>query len=457
MEKIRALVQNPSKKSFTLSKTLKKVPEGANMARTYIKITTQPEIIKGKKGTSFRYRIPAHHGQPARWSKARQAQGKKKGEILAEAEAYRQELEEEINDWRSNADITLGKYAREWHDERKDSDEITQRTWEREEITIKDIEESEIANIAINEIEPEDIEKAKKANTRKGWSKNKQARFVSKVKQITKEAAGKRRIKFDPGATIKAVKEDPKKRRAIPAAVIGEMLDILENEEKNGKAAAIRIALGTGYRRGEVLGLQWGDIELKPNGGVIHLRRQLTAKKELTDPKYDSKGDTPIGADLAQWLTEWRQEARAMYKGQILPANAPICCNEKGDYLNPTNFSRWFRQWMVKHRWGTYESEERTRDAAGDARYHRTGYQGYTFHEIRHSMATQLLGSGADLKSTQAIMRHTRITTTEGYIHEIPQNVKNAMQGVEKAQRTARGAAEYAAFMDADPEAIGTI
>ncbi len=427
------------------------------MARKYIKITGSPEIIRGKKKTSVRFRIPAHHGQPERKSPAREVEGKKKGEILAEAEAYRKELEEEINDWRADGNITLGKYAREWHDEREDSDEIGARGWEREDIIIRQIEESEIASIPMIEIEPEDLEKQKKTNAAKGWSKNKQKRFIDKVKQITRDAAKARRIKYDPGATIKTVKEEPKKRRAIPNAIIGEMLDVLESEPKNGKTAAFRIALGTGYRRGEVLGLQWGDIELKPNGGVIHLQRQLTKKREIANPKYDSKGDTPIGADLAAWLGEWKSEARKLYGGGVIPASAPVCCNDNGEYLIPDNFSRWFRQYIVKHKWGTFEKEEKTHDSKGDTRYHRTGYQGYTFHEIRHTIATQLLGSGADLKSTQAIMRHARITTTEGYIHEIPQNVKNAMQGVEKAQRTARGAAEYAAFMDADPEAIGTI
>ena len=41
-------------------------------------------------------------------------------------------------------------------------------------------------------------------------------------------------------------------------------------------------------------------------------------------------------------------------------------------------------------------------------------------------------------------MRHKRITTTEGYIHEIPQNVRAAMKGMADTQKRARGAAEYA-------------
>ena len=48
------------------------------MAREYVKITTEPEIRKGQRGTSFRFRIPAHHGKPASKSPWRKAKGKRR-------------------------------------------------------------------------------------------------------------------------------------------------------------------------------------------------------------------------------------------------------------------------------------------------------------------------------------------------------------------------------------------
>lgn len=407
------------------------------MAREYVKITTEPEIRKGQRGTSFRFRIPAHHGKPASKSPWRKAKGKKKGEIAAEAEAYRQELEEEINDWGTRGDMPLGEYARRWHEARQEK--IAVVSWEREEIIIKQIEGSDLGKIPIQEIEPEDIEEQKAKNKKAKWSEDKQRRYIRTVKQITKEAGKKRSIKHDPGALVDDVKAEKHERRAVPSLVIGQMLLVLDETPKNGKTAATRIALGTGYRRGELLGLEWKDIDLKR--GTINLQRQLTSKGEIKPPKYDSTGMMPIDPDLVEWLKDWQAISRQRWG---IAGTLPVCCNDEGKHLIPSNFDRWRRQFFADHGWGTFEKVEKTRDAKGNPRTHRTGFKGWKLHEIRHAMATELLGNGADLRTTQAIMRHKRITTTEGYIHEIPQNVRAAMKGMADTQKRARGAAEYA-------------
>lgn len=410
------------------------------MAKNYIKITGQPELYPGKKEYSFRFRIPAHHGKPADKGEWIKTGTKKKSEALRIAEEWRIAKEEEINDWSSRSDLTLGYYARQWHERR--TDEINALSFEREDRLIRDIEESDLGKLLITETEPDDIEDQKKTNEKAGWSKDKQRRYIQKVKQITKEASTSRKIKHDPGAPVKDVKAKAKERRAVPSSVIAEMLEALDKEEKSGKTAALRIAIGTGFRRGEFLGLQWGDIDLLHK--TVNLQRQLNSKCQLVDPKYDSKGLLPIDTDLAEWLQEWKGIYMQRF-GSSGINKAPVCCNEQGNYLNPNNFDRWRRLYFVQHGWGTYASVVKTKDAKGDTRYHRTGFDGYKMHEIRHYLATELLGSGADLRSTQAIMRHKRITTTEGYIHEIPENVRIAMQGIEKKQAAARGGLRYAA------------
>lgn len=409
------------------------------MAREYIKITGSPEMRKGKKEWTFRFRIPAHHGIKAGWSKWQKTGTTKKSEAARIAEAWREQTEEEINDWSARADMTLGDYAQAWHESR--TEEQNALSYEREERIIKYIQESKLGRIPIANIEPDDIEAQKQRNEKAGWNKDKQRRYLQKVKQITREASSRRKIKHDPGAPVKEIKSKQQERKAVPALVIADMLEVLESMPKTGKTAAVRIAIGTGFRRGEILGLQWGDIDLLHK--TINLQRQLNSKCELTAPKYNSKGILPIDEDLAAWLEEWKAIYTREYGiGNI--AHAPVCCNENGDYLVPSNFDRWRRLFFVKHNWGTFEKVEKVKDAKGDTRYHRTGFKGYKLHEIRHYMATELLGSGADLRSTQAIMRHKRITTTEGYIHEIPENVREAMQGIERKQRNAKGARRYA-------------
>lgn len=408
------------------------------MPREYIKITGAPEMRKGKKEWTFRFRIPAHHGIEAGWSKWQKTGTKKKSEASRIAEAWREQTEEEINDWSARSDLTLGEYAEAWHEDR--TEEQNKLSYRREGQIIELIQQSELGQIPIANIEPDDIEKQKKANDKAGWSKDKQRRYLQKVKQITKEASGKRKIKHDPGAPVKEIKTKKKEREAVPAIVIADMLEVLDQVEKDGKTAALRIAIGTAYRRGELLGLQWGDIDLLHK--KINLQRQLNRDGELVDPKYDSKGVININDELAAWLEEWRQIYTQ--KHGTPRRTAPVCCNESGDYLVPSNFDRWRRLFFVQHKWGTFEKVEKVRDASGDTRYHRTGFRGYTLHGIRHYVATELIGSGTDIRSTQAVMRHKRITTTEGYVHEIPDNVRIAMKNLGRRQEIVKGALRYA-------------
>ena len=96
------------------------------MPRKRIRITTTPELRKQKRGGySVRFRIPAHDGEPERKSPWRKyPDAKTKGLALQEAETYRQELEDEINDYSLKKDITFGQYARRWHEDRQDSGEL---------------------------------------------------------------------------------------------------------------------------------------------------------------------------------------------------------------------------------------------------------------------------------------------------------------------------------------------
>lgn len=401
------------------------------MPRKRIRINTEPEMRPRKKGGySFRYRIPAHDGKPAKWSKWQKSIGTRKGEALQEAEAYRQELEDEINDYTRRTDLSFSEYAKAWHQDRLDMNVITIGTWEREGNFIEAIESSNLAPIPMDEIEAEDLDEFKKENIKKGYSDDKQRKLLQLAKQILKHAAARRNIKHDPGAGVADIKRVIKdKRKALTKEEQAKLRQDLESEPVDGRRVVIMLAFGTGMRRGECLGLQWGDIDLDER--TINLTRQLTARGEYADPKFGSSGIIPIGDMLTRYLRTWKEEtSKRYYNGEKVPANSPVCRNENGKQLQAASFDKWRRDWFVKHGLGEYTNIEETWDSKGRKRYHRTGYKGYRLHELRHTMATELVGS-ADLKTAQAIMRHTNIGTTAGYIHKIDENIRAAADGLD--------------------------
>ena len=386
----------------------------------------------------MRFRIPAHHGKPMQWSKFRKYPTATKAQAKRRAEEYRQELEEQINDYALIEGITFGEYARRWHEDRGELEIVKKSTWLRDELEIKQIEQSKIANIPIDEIDADDIDEFKKENKRAGFSNDKQDKLLKKVKQILKFAARRRTIRHDPSPAVENIKRKIEKpRKALSRKDQKRLLSALEEGDINGLTTVVRIALSTGYRRGEVLGLQWGDVDFRNK--IIRLERQLTARREYDTPKHDSTGTIPMDGDLCAWLKEWKRiTSREHYKGGKVPDNSPVCRNlTNGKQLQAAWTNKWFRGWCVKHGFGTYEEETAEWDSLGIKRYHKRGYKGLTLHELRHTMATEAVAA-ADLKTAQTILRHTNISTTAGYIHEIDENITRAVGAIADQRHDSR-------------------
>lgn len=137
-----------------------------------------------------------------------------------------------------------------------------------------------------------------------------------------------------------------------------EQVAAIANEASDQVRAAIWIALLTGCRRGEVLKIQPADI------GADTITIKAGNTKTLRTRVV------PIIPALRPWL-KW----------------LPLQINAEG-------LKSGFR---------------RAREAAGMPAVH--------FHDLRHSCATILLHSGADLYTVSKILGHTQVTTTQRYAH----------------------------------------
>lgn len=174
---------------------------------------------------------------------------------------------------------------------------------------------------------------------------------------------------------------------------------------EQSRLIALRLALATGMRRGEILGLNWRNIDL--SNGILRVVQQYTAEGELRAPKTKSGIRTiSLDPETTERLRAWRekQETWLTESGILFTVDTPVASNAHGDYSNPGNFSGW---------WARFRRE--------------IGFSNLRFHDLRHTQATLLIGNGIDIKTVQGRLGHSRAATTlDIYACALPENDRRA-------------------------------
>ena len=163
----------------------------------------------------------------------------------------------------------------------------------------------------------------------------------------------------------------------------------------------VEIALFTGLRRGEIVGLKWEDIDLE--------KKRLSVRRSIYKPK-DGKAQekTPkskcsirtiaIPDRLCETLKIYKanQERHASYMGSDWQ-NLGYVFTEKGGYImNPHTPTKQFDHFLKRH-----------------------GIRHLKLHGLRHTSATLLLANGCDIKTVSTRLGHADIETTNIYVHAL--------------------------------------
>lgn len=401
------------------------------MAKKYIKINGEGSIEEVERGRKYRIRLripPKQPGDKRRWSPRRTVYGNK-AQARIEIEKYRKELEAELNDDRPH--LTLGTYAREFQDKRKQIDTLSPATIKRDEAQIKRIEDF-FNNVEITELTPIDITNAFAYFRNEGCSVSELHKFSQKLNQILKNAVKEGLIDKNPCDNVDTIKTPvPKPRKSLSFEQACKLAADLKNSKRDGKIVAVWLALATGIRRGEALGLQWKYVDLSHS--IIKIEKQLDDSGVLRKPKSRSSIRTvAIDNGTVLFLKEWQEmQSASFFSGEKIPGDFPVCTNEHGDFLSGTNFSRWRRNYFAEHGLGHFKEIKIYYDKNGTKRSRGVGFEGFDFHELRHTQATLLIGSGADIKTVQARLGHSSASLTMNiYAHAIEQNDREAAETI---------------------------
>ena len=185
-----------------------------------------------------------------------------------------------------------------------------------------------------------------------------------------------------------------------------QIISALSNPNSDKRQAyviAMYIGKYTGLRISEVFALDKSDFDFK-KAFIYVSKKMVYADKKREDifvsnrmKTKSSQGTLPFHKHLQMIMLDWFS----------IHPHEHVISDKHGKYLNPKQLE--YTLWKISKDLGIH----------------------FHFHMLRHTLATRLVNSGAELKAVQELLRHANITTTMNiYTHT---NELNKSQALYKA------------------------
>jgi integrase len=227
---------------------------------------------------------------------------------------------------------------------------------------------------------------------------------VNKLHAVLHKALGQavkwNMIPRNVAGVVKAPRPAPEEMRTLSKEETHRLLDAARGDRVE---ALYVLAVHTGMRQGELLGLKWRDVDLE--NATLSVRRTLTKSRGrllVGEPKTNNSRRTirltePAVRALREHLD--RQMEGMQRLGDLYQDEGLVFASEVGTLINPSNLRKRSFARLLK----------------------RAGLPKIRFHDLRHTCATLLFGRGIHPKNVQELLGHTNIAITLNiYSHVIP-------------------------------------
>ena len=210
----------------------------------------------------------------------------------------------------------------------------------------------------------------------------------SVLSRILRQAVAWGDLARNPAAAV----HPPRLRRPAPRFLdVAEVQQLLAAVQGDRLEAFVWLAVTTGLREGELIGLYWSDLDLE--AGVLRVQRQYTRDEGITPPK-SARGVRviPLAAPTRRVLLSHKAEAKTI-------ADNPL--------VFPSRAGTPLRDMALRMRWWY-------------PLLARAGLPRVVPHSLRHSCGSFLLHLGMPLAQVSRILGHSSVAVTSAvYIHAL--------------------------------------
>ena len=247
-----------------------------------------------------------------------------------------------------------------------------------------------------------------------------QANYLQGVLTLFRFLHKTRRMASDPSHIIKL----PRATVALPAAIltpqeVRRLLMMPNTRTVLGfrDRCMLEVLWTTGVRMHELLTLDVDDIRFEE--GLLLVRQGKGSKQRLI----------PIGASALTWLRRYLDEVRPLLTREALPQRRwrPATISPRL-FLSQTG--QGMEQSSIRHCLRAYQRKARIRKRI-------------TAHVFRHTLATEMLRAGADLRHIQEMLGHEDLATTQRYLRVVKEELKKVHRATHPREQMPMAPVEY--------------
>lgn len=236
--------------------------------------------------------------------------------------------------------------------------------------------------------------------------------YLSLVSGVFAYAVSQGVVKDNPCRGVRLPTSPPVERACYTLEEAQQFLDALRNEPLHWQVF-YTLAIFGGFRRGELLGLEWKDIDF--DAGVISIRRTSLYTKErgvYTDTPKTARSmrSLKMPQGVIDLLRRYKveQTTERLQVGDKWQDFDRLFAAWDGAPLNPSCVENWLSRFFA-----------------------RTGLRKVNPHSFRHLNATLLINSGTDVRTVSAALGHSQASTTLNiYAHTFASTQAKATEAI---------------------------
>jgi integrase len=326
------------------------------------------------------------HGK-RRWKTLKEGTTKKKAKD--ELRAVEETIEKGVFLPKSKVPM-FSEVAKEWLEYKKPN--LRETSWENCEGHIRKHFE-DLQDLKINCIRISTVEKFIRSKQEQGMNINTLRKILVTFGQILSYSVRHRYIDSNPLKEAERPKDTREEEKEMKILTPEEIRAFLDNVKDPKYKTLFLLAIMSGAREGELLGLKWSDVDFEKK--QVHIQRTFNKGRWFPTKTKSSKRKIDLSPSIISELRKWKLACIPNELDLVFP-------NEAGQPMNYSNMvQRYFEPALIGA--GIIVRDKETKKIAGTR---------VKFHSLRHTYASLMIEQGENIKYIQTQLGHSSPTVT---------------------------------------------